>query len=229
MKFNSNYFSLILVCLLLIKISLCIKLSLTKGGGDDFQLDDKEIEAMLKDPKFANIAGDLTKLKSSRAQMAAAGAELKNLGVDVDKKGGNKDKAEKLDKAEDLKDLPKEDSPLPSFKPTLEKPKKPVGMENPEDLLAKLGGDTFKDLGMDALGKLPGIEAPSAAAPQKQEEPKAPIDDKFKNIEFLTKQQARLLLEILKQPSFFNLLPQEAQQIVKVKFINTFVYIVKHC
>jgi len=193
------------------------------GAADDFQLDDKEIEAMLKDPKFANIAGDLNKLKTSRAQMAAAGAELKNLGVDVNNK-----KSEPAAKKEDPipKDLPKDlDMPLPTLKSGLEPKKMSSGLDNPEDLLAKLGGADFKDLGMDL--KLPTGDSPSA--PQKKEESKvAPVDDKFKNIEFITKQQARLLLEILKQPSFFNMLPQEAQQIVKVNFdfiIEYFFYL----
>jgi hypothetical protein len=180
-----------------------------KGGADDFQIDDKEIESMLKDPKFANIAGDLNKLKSSRAQMEAAGAELKNLGVDVDNK-----KTDKTSKKEDvLKDLsPKDlDLPLPTLKSGFDLKKKSSGLDSPEDLLSKLGGADFKDLGLDIK-----IPESSSSQEKKKEETKLPVNDKFKNIEFLTKQQARLLLEILKQPSFFNMLPQEAQQIVKV-------------
>ncbi len=208
---NLNLIFLPIILLILIKLNLSLRLSAMKG--DDFQLDDKEIESMLKDPKFANIAGDLNKLKSSRAQMAQAGAELKTLGVDVkNKKDSAATKTEDLSVKDSSKDL---DMPLPSLKMGLEKPaKKSSSLDNPEDLLAKLGGDTFKDLGLDGV-KLPDTAA--ASQPQKKEEVKAaPVDDKFKNIEFLTKQQARLLLEILKQPSFFNMLPQEAQQIVKV-------------
>ena len=45
------------------------------------------------------------------------------------------------------------------------------------------------------------------------------VDDKFKAFDFISKQQARLLIEILKQPVFFNMLPPEAQNIVKVILI----------
>lgn len=210
---NLNIFLLTTTLLILIKLNQTLRLSAMKGS-DDFQLDDKEIEAMLKDPKFSNIAGDLNKLKSSRAQMAAAGAELKTLGVDV--AGGKKDSATAKKEDASAKDLPKDlEMPMPALKTGLEKPnKKSASLENPEDLLSKLGGDAFKELGME--GKMPDMSG-AAAQPQKKEEVKAnPVDDKFKNIEFITKQQARLLLEILKQPSFFNMLPQEAQQIVKV-------------
>lgn len=213
---NLNLISLTLILLILIKLNLTLRLSAMKAS-DDFQLDDKEIEAMLKDPKFANIAGDLNKLKSSRAQMAAAGAELKTLGVEVGNKKDANTASAKKEEISAAKDL---DSPLPSFKTGLEKPKKSAALDNPEDLLAKLGGDAFKDLGMDGV-KMPEIGA--ATQLQRKEEVKgSPVDDKFKNIEFITKQQARLLLEILKQPSFFNMLPQEAQQIVKVCFIFYF-------
>jgi hypothetical protein len=45
-------------------------------------------------------------------------------------------------------------------------------------------------------------------------------DDKFKDFDFITKQQARFLIEILKQPVFFNILPQEAKTLV-----NVFIYL----
>lgn len=40
--------------------------------------------------------------------------------------------------------------------------------------------------------------------------------EKFRSYDFISKQQARYLIEILKQPVFFNMLPQEAKNIVKV-------------
>ena len=220
---NLNIFSLTLILLIIIKLNQSLRLSAMKAA-DDFQLDDKEIDSMLKDPKFSNIAGDLNKLKSSRAQMALAGAELKTLGVEVN---GKKDSSASKKEEVSLKDFPKDlDMPLHGLRTGLEKPKKSVSLENPEDLLAKLGGDSFKDLGIDS--KMPDLVAPSQ--PQKKEEAKtAPVDDKFKNIEFITKQQARLLLEILKQPSFFNMLPQEAQQIVKVCFFLLKININSFC
>jgi hypothetical protein len=40
--------------------------------------------------------------------------------------------------------------------------------------------------------------------------------DKFKGFDFISKQQARYLIETLKQPVFYNMLPVEAKEIVKV-------------
>ena len=50
---------------------------------------------------------------------------------------------------------------------------------------------------------------------EKKEVKKDPKEEYFKNYEFISKQQARYLLEILKQPVYFNSLPVEGQNIVK--------------
>lgn len=223
MQSNFNKFSILVVISILIKSSFETKLNLKKL--DDLKIDDKEIGSMLNDPKFSNIASDLNKLKSSRAEMERAGKELKAMGVDLN----NKDKSSYLT-SKGLGDLN-----LDNFlKTELEKPKKPaIGIignaSSPDDILAKLGD--FKDLGLE-LGstttKIDSVLDDSRISAGQEvsknnlskkdfEKNKNPIDEPFKNLEFLTKQQARLLLEILKQPVFFGMLPQEAQRIVKVK------------
>jgi hypothetical protein len=71
----------------------------------------------------------------------------------------------------------------------------------------------LKDLNIDSLLATPTV------TPEKKEE--KPVDDKFKDFEFISKQQARFLIEILKQPVFFNMLPQEAKTVVNVNITLT--------
>jgi len=213
-----------------------IKLSAKKG--DDMNLDDKQIESMLKDPAFANIAGDLEKLKTSRAQMEATGKELKGMGVDPlthkkvdagakpDAGGAGAAKPAEKDplaglSAKELADLgvpPAVPGPGGAAKDPL------AGLaglggaaKDPLAGLAGLGGaDPMKDLGLGSdMGGAAPAPHPTPAAHKSSEDdmPK----DKFKDFDFISKQQARLLLEVLKQPTFFHMLPKEAQQIVKVK------------
>lgn len=56
----------------------------------------------------------------------------------------------------------------------------------------------------------------SSSAEKEEKKKEEKLEDKFATYDFITKQQARYLIEILKQPFFFNMLPSEAQQIVKV-------------
>lgn len=49
-------------------------------------------------------------------------------------------------------------------------------------------------------------------------EPRAPKEDKFKSFDFISKQQARYILEILKQPSIYTMLPLQAKQIIDVLY-----------
>ncbi len=49
-----------------------------------------------------------------------------------------------------------------------------------------------------------------------KKEDKKSEEDKFKLFDFITKQQSRYLIEILKQPVFFDHLPKEGQDIFKV-------------
>lgn len=66
--------------------------------------------------------------------------------------------------------------------------------------------DSLKDLDSPPIRTLP--------PKPKKEEP--PVEDKFQTYDFISKQQARYLIEILKQPVFYNMLPSEAKDIVKV-------------
>jgi hypothetical protein len=69
--------------------------------------------------------------------------------------------------------------------------------------------DPLKDISLDLSTSSSSSAATQAAGPIK------PEDDKFKAFDFISKQQARYLIELLKQPVFFNMLPQEAQTLVK--------------
>lgn len=236
---------LISLFVFLIKINYSLKISAIAKKGDDMNLDDKEIETMLKDPAFANIAGDLQKLKNSRAQMEATGKELKTMGVDpithkkIDAAGkpaidaGKTSSAVGASKTEKQKE--KEKDPLAGLSA---KELASLGMPSTggADLLAGLGNlgagkdplaalgvaDPLKDLGLGSSGPdLGGLANSNSQHNEKSRGQKHVTEsipkDKFKDFDFITKQQARLLLEILKQPTFFNMLPKEAKNIVKVK------------
>lgn len=85
---------------------------------------------------------------------------------------------------------------------------------SPENSKAKINSKTSDDpssLNLDSVD-LKDIDTTPSSSKKKEDK----IDDKFQTYDFLTKQQARYLIEILKQPVFFNMLPSEAQQIVKV-------------
>ncbi len=145
-----------------------------KAKAADDVIDDKELDALLKDPKYADLTNDL----------------LKSENLDI-----NSAKTDSVAKENETKSLSKKKS----FKSDL-------------DLLEKtdlLGADSLKDLSL--------LETGSTKKEEKKEEEKI---DKFKSFDFISKQQARLLIEILKQPVFFNMLPSEAQGIVKVITVN---------
>ena len=189
-------------------------------------IDDKELDALLKDPKYAGMAdelmkgtggtaADLLKGGSDADLLKGADAELSK-GADADLlKGADADLLKGAD-ADLLKgsdaDLLKgaDDIPKSKFK------KKSFGGGKKSDLLKD---DPLSSLdllgkgGVDPLKELSMIETNSKET--KKEEVKKE-DDKFKAFDFISKQQARLLIEILKQPVFYNMLPQEAQQVVKV-------------
>jgi hypothetical protein len=233
-RFNFNFLFIISLFVFLIKINYSLKISNKKG--DDMNLDDKEIEKMLKDPAFANIAGDLQKLKNSRAQMEATGKELKTMGVDpishkkIDNNDGksaiglgagssvlNSSKGEKEKdplaglSAKELASLGIPSSTGGSASDLL------GGLATGKDPLAILGAnDPLKDLGLGSSivdnGQIHKKSINHKPIREMENIPK----DKFNDFDFITKQQARLLLEILKQPTFFNMLPKEAQNIVKV-------------
>ena len=99
-----------------------------------------------------------------------------------------------------------------------------------DDLVTKSSkSDLLKDLSLDSM-PLDSSVSPlnsshkkkyeSHRGSEKNEEKNEKIDvnDKFKDFDFLSKQQARYLIEILKQPVFMNMLPSEAQNIIKVNY-----------
>lgn len=227
MKFDLNKISFVVTLIFLI-ISSYYSLKLSLKDFDSLKFDDKELDNMLNDPKFSSLTGELSKLKNSKAEMEKARAELKSMGVDVSKKEG--EKVNEKAASDLLKDsgFGALSGGLDSFSLNLkeiEKPKKSSLGGGTDDILSKLGD--FKDLGLDfgnskininEIGDSSNKEANNNPEKEKskQELSKPVIDEKFKNLDFLTKQQARLLLEILKQPVFYSMLPVDAQQIVKV-------------
>lgn len=128
---------------------------------DEDVISDKELDELLKDPKYAGLAGDLAGKGGVASLMLPTG----------DKKVSN------------------------------------LGSSKQASL-----ADPLADLGMTSAD-LVALE-PKKPQPVKKEVKKE--DDKFKDFDFLSKQQARLLIEVLKQPVFFNMLPPEAQQVVTV-------------
>ena len=140
-----------------------------KAAADDV-IDDKELDALLKDPKYADLANDL--LKSENLDMDSIKTDSK---------------------------AKESETKIPTKKKSL---KSDLELLEKTDLLS---ADSLKDMSL--------LETGSTKKEEKKEDEKI---DKFKSFDFISKQQARLLIEILKQPVFFNMLPSEAQGIVKV-------------
>lgn len=140
---------LMIKTILLITVTMIpCSLQLTK----EEELSDKELDILLKDPKYVSLATDMLKTEEKSTEKH---------------KGGNL-----------------------SHKPS--ERKKGFNL------------DLFKALDSEPEGN-------TTAEKEKKE-----VEDRFKSFDFITKQQARYLLEILKQPVFFNMLPNEAKTIVKV-------------
>lgn len=169
------------------------------------EISDKELEALLKDPKYAALAGDVfkspsggpsssssSKLDDSLAGLTDSAVDMKSLETSIKHKSSSLSKG-KLD-AKSSKDDP---------------------LDKMEMLSKSLGAsDPMKDL--DLLG---GSGFDSKPSNDKKKEKKNEEEEKFKKFDFMTKQQARYLIEVLKQPVFYNMLPMEAQQIVNVCLI----------
>jgi hypothetical protein len=229
MKFNHKCLKILKLSIIIITCLICFSQSLrfrlskdetdllssaesllaSKKNVDD--ISDKELESLLKDPKYAAIAGDLMKPTggSSASISTASSSKLDDIGSlsslsdsslgDAKSLGesSSKHKSSSLSKGRFDAKSSKED-PLSKI-----------------ELLSKSLGtsDPLKDL--DILGG--GFD--SSRTSEKKKEKKNEEEEKFKNIEFITKPQARFLIEVLKQPAFFSMLPSEAQQIVNVCLI----------
>jgi hypothetical protein len=147
----NKFVFIVIITLSYINYSNCIKKEKEEA------ISDSELDAMLKDPKYASLIGS---------------------------------NAEELLKAS----------------PELTKGKKSSKSKSHDDLgVGDIGG-------LDSLD-LKDLESTTSSSSKKKEDK---VEDKFQTYDFITKQQARYLIEILKQPVFFNMLPSEAQQIVKV-------------
>ena len=85
----------------------------------------------------------------------------------------------------------------------------PSKKDDPLSLLNKSNTDFLKDINFLQKPETPKVEQPN------------PQEDKFKSFDFLSKQQARYLIEILKQPVYFDHLPKDAQELVKVINFNS--------
>jgi hypothetical protein len=72
--------------------------------------------------------------------------------------------------------------------------------------------DPYKDI---LSNKFDPMKSNHEATAEQNGQKKA-VDDNFKAFDFISKQQARYLIELLKQPVFFNMIPQEAKTIVNV-------------
>lgn len=159
--FKSFYFFQV-NSLVLISIFLLFSQILSARKEKDDTISDAELDAMLKDPKYANLLG-------GNADELLKASPAINKSKSVSSKG-------KIDSA----------------------------------------GGGLSSLSLDSLDMkdLDNSSANNSSSSSKKKEDK--VDDKFQTYDFITKQQARYLVEILKQPVFFNMLPSEAQQIVKV-------------
>jgi hypothetical protein len=176
-------YSLLLLFLLVVEnqvMSTKLSAMTTKKAEEDL-ISDKELDALLKDPKYASLAGDLIKPTDAKTPVT---------------------------------EKPKSHYMSASYKEHLERTKKAEKKSGVEDLdlLSKSLNDPLKDL-----------ELISTSEDKKKENKKEKKDDKeekFKNFDFINKSQARYLIEVLKQPVFLNMLPPDAQQIVKVSYKN---------
>jgi len=190
----------------------------------DDAISDKEIQDLLKDPKYADIASNPELVKSLTASLkeeslsspspspaakahsashpAAAGAHphymsasykahlarAKHTAPSTKKAGpeGSDDEGIKVSKNDLMKDLSLDNLPVDSSVSPL--------------------NSRHRTRGHGAVEK----------GEEKVEKEKKVVMDKFKDFDFISKQQARYLIEILKQPVFMNMLPPEAQSIIKV-------------
>lgn len=200
MKCKNKCYYIFIITLHIISIisSLGSKLNLQKTAiKKEDEISDKELDELLKDPKYAALAGDLAKPTSKLKSEASAASSPSSSHymsssykqhLDRQKKGkSNTSNPSKFHK-DDLDSI---------------------------DLLGKsLSSDPLKDL--ELMGNTGTIKKEDE---KKKDKKLSEEEEKFKNFDFINKSQARYLIEVLKQPVFFNMLPPEAKQIVKVKFL----------
>jgi hypothetical protein len=195
----------------------------------DDVISDKEIQELLKDPKYADIAGNPELVKSLTASLKEEPLSSSTPSHAAASRPTHRPihsaAASAASRSHYMSD---------SYKAHLARVKHtgPTAKKDPlpgldDDLLKASKSDLMKDLSLDSLpldSALSPLNAShksmSHSSPidksDEKEEKKEVVEDKFKDFDFLTKQQARYLIEILKQPVFMNMLPSQAQNIIKV-------------
>jgi hypothetical protein len=208
MKFGFNELGSFFLLFIVIKNIDTMMLDL--NAFQNLKLNNMDITSMLNDPKLSSMTEDLNNLKNSKEEMEKAGKELKSMGVDMQNKAK---KSNKIDSDLSLppSDLIKIDS----------KNKKNLLDDN--DALAQLGG--LKELGISEKEDDKEKKREEEIKKKEEEERIKKANSKLNNIDTLTRSQAHILLDILKQPSFFEIIPQEAQKIVKVKINILYIFI----
>jgi len=207
------------------------KLTTTSNAKDslpksDDVISDKEIQDLLKDPKYADIASNPDLVKSLTASLkeeslSSASASPKAHSASHQAAAGAAAAAHPHYMSASYK------AHLARVKHSAPSTKK-AGSEASEDEGIKVSkNDLMKDLSLDnppldsSVSPLNSRHRPHGHATvekgeDKVEKEKKVVMDKFKDFDFISKQQARYLIEILKQPVFMNMLPPEAQSIIKV-------------
>lgn len=187
---------------------------------DDNTISDEDIEELLKRPEYSSIA-------------SIVDGKLPSIDLDTTKsspKPSNKDE-KSTSKAEDTPSLPASSSAKPEASHSLS------GKSNSSHKKASSssGSDDHKHSTEHSTehptskSETPtnnfSSNKPSSNLRKskslldefdQEEKEKIKKEDKFKDFDFISKQQARFLIEILKQPVFYNMLPSQGKQIVDV-------------
>lgn len=214
MKYQQSFMTLLLTMIVINIINITnvqsVKLQLRappkKETADEDLISDKELDALLKDPKYASLASGLT---DPTLEAASKSVSLTDSKPSQASKGHSSSSAGSHYMSSSYKDH------LDRMKNGKSKSNAKTSKADPLESMNLLD----KSLSSDPLKELDLLGGAGASAPKTEDKPKdkkAEAEEKFKNFDFISKQQARYLIEVLKQPVFFNMLPAEAQQIVKV-------------
>jgi hypothetical protein len=198
MKCKCYYIFIITLLIISIFSSFGSKLKLQKQAAKkEDEISDKELDELLKDPKYAALAGDLAKPTGKASSLKLKSDPLGSTSSSHYMSSSYKSHLDRQKKGKlDTSKIHKDD--LDGI-----------------DLLGKsLSSDPLKDL--ELMGNTGTIKKENDKNKDKKQSEQ---EEKFKNYDFINKSQARYLIEVLKQPVFFNMLPPEAQQIVKVSDI----------
>ena len=203
------------------KLAASTKTKDTLPKSDDV-ISDKEIQDLLKDPKYADIASNPELVKSLTASLKEDSLKSSSTPAPHPKHAAAAVSPHPHYMSASYK------AHLARVKHTSPTAKKSALSDGGEDESMKVSkNDLMKDLSLDNLPLDSSVSPLNARhrahvhttadkTDDKVEKEKPIIQDKFKDFDFISKQQARYLIEILKQPVFMNMLPPEAQSIIKV-------------